>query len=523
MSKLFHFLKNHSIAFFILFLMVIGLFLRTYYLNQNHILFGYDQARDAYIAQQIIQGDLKILGPPVSFGGLYHGVLYYYFISIPYFLSHGNPLLPIFFISLLNILAIPLVYFIGKKFFDQKTGILAAIFYTVSFDVIQYSNWLSNPSLAIPFSILLYCGLLLFLFTDKKNLGIVLTALGYGLCFQSEFFLGYLILPIIFLFLYFKKNITKKQCFLFLAVSLLTISTMIVSSIKFGGNTYSGLNNLFSNNNQFAATEVDFSIDLKMFFVRLIENFYRTVFPFKSLFTFILVIFCFYFFINKIKEHRQISKPLFVFWVFLISQIIIIPFGGDHIPYFNSGFQIPAIFIVSSYIVNFSKNKFVPILFSAFLITFSLIADFKYNPKIQILNDIPKAMTLKNQIEAIDYTYQDSSGQPFSINTITNPYWINTLWSYLYNWHGQQRYGYIPSFHGRDQIGQLGGLPDVSPETKYFYLIIEPNPGTYQSLIDDSIAYENSFSQVIDTKNFNGILVQKRQLTKPLEKINFVK
>ncbi len=209
------FLKKYFIPIFIISLMVFGLFLRTYYLRQKNILFGYDQARDAYIASQITQGDLKILGPPVSFGGLYHGVLYYYFISIPYFLSQGNPLLPIFFISLLNISVIPLIYFIGKKFFNQKTGILAAIFYTISFDVIQYSNWLSNPSLAVPFSVLLYLGLLLFLFTTKKNLGVILTALGYGLCFQSEFFLGYLIIPIIFLFFYFKKVLPKNSFFFF--------------------------------------------------------------------------------------------------------------------------------------------------------------------------------------------------------------------------------------------------------------------------------------------------------------------
>ncbi len=298
---------------------------------------------------------------------------------------------------------------------------------------------------------------------------------------------------------------------------------MIVSSIKFGSNTFSGLNNLFSSSNQFTNTEVDFSIDLKAFFVRLVENFYRTIFPFKSLFTFILVIFCFHFFIQKTRKNQQISRPLLVFWVFLISQIIIIPFGGDHIPYFNSGFQIPVIFIVSSFIINISSNKIIPIFLSSLLIIFSLITDYRYNPQPQILNDIPKAMTLKNQIKAIEYTYQNSSGKEFSINTITNPYWINTLWAYLYNWYGQQKYGYTPSFHGRDQVGQLGSLPDVSFETKYFYLIIEPSPRAYQTLIDDGIAYENSFSQVIETKNFNGILVQKRELTKPLNEINFVK
>lgn len=154
--------------FIILFLMIIGLLMRTYYLHQNNILFGYDQARDAYIASEIAQGDLKILGPPVSIGGFYHGVFYYYFIALPYYLSHGNPILPIIFISILNISVLPLVYLTGKILFNDKVGLLSALFYTISFDVIQYSNWLSNPSLAVPFSVILHFGLSLYFFTQSK-------------------------------------------------------------------------------------------------------------------------------------------------------------------------------------------------------------------------------------------------------------------------------------------------------------------------------------------------------------------
>ena len=153
-------------------LMVLGLILRTYYLRQNKIVFAYDQARDAYIASQITQGDLKILGPPVSLGGFYHGVFYYYFIAIPYYLSHGNPILPIIFISVFNIAAIPLVFLTGKRLFNSKVGILSAVLYTISFDIIQYSNWLSNPALAVPCSVLFYYGLTTFLFTPRFFLGV---------------------------------------------------------------------------------------------------------------------------------------------------------------------------------------------------------------------------------------------------------------------------------------------------------------------------------------------------------------
>ena len=101
---------------------------------------------------------------------------------------------------------------------------------------------------------------------------------------------------------------------------------------------------------------------------------------------------------------------------------------------------------------------------------------------------------------------------------------MNTLWSYVYQYYGQNKYKYLPSFHGRDQTGQLSYLSqNINSQTTYYYLILEPYEGIPRYLIDDSIAYEDSFSKVVEIKYFDGILVQKRELTKPFNQINFVK
>lgn len=519
------FLKKHSTSIFLITLMVFSFFLRTYYLNQNNIVFGYDQARDAYIAQQISQGDLKILGPPVSLKGFYHGVFYYYFITIPYYLSAGSPILPVIFISIFNIAAIPFVYLIGKNLFSRKVALLSAILYAISFDIIQYSNWLSNPSLAVPSSVLMYYGLTLFLFTSKKNLGAFLSAIGYALCFQSQFFLGYFIIPIVFCLYFFKIKPTKKQFFIFTGTSLIILSTMILSYFKFGFTFIDGFKNMLGGKDPFSYLVTDFSIPAKLVLVRFVENFYRTVFPFNSFYTAVFVLLCLLFFIKNSKQKSTFSKPLTFFWIFLISQAIIIPFGGDSTPHINVGLQLPAIIITSVYLGNFKKRKnFLPTIIILFFCFTLLAKDLTLNPKGSLIFSIQRQLTLKNEIESIDYVYQDAAGKAFSINTITSPYWVNTLWSYLYQQYGLNKYGYLPSFHGRDQTGQLSYLSqDVDPKTEYFYLIIEPNNGIPEYLISDSVAYEDSFSTIVENKNFNGILVQKRKLTKPLEKINFVK
>lgn len=522
--KLFKSSKVNLTAIFLVLLMIIGFILRTYYLKQNNIVFGYDQARDAYIASQIIQGDLKILGPPVSLGGFFHGVFYYYFISIPYFLSKGNPVLPIVFLSIFNVAVIPIVYLIGKRLFNRQVGIFSAIFYAVSFDIIQYSNWLSNPSLAVPCSVILYYGLTLFLFTNKKNLGAILTAIGYGLCFQSQFFLGYLIIPIIFSVFLFKSKPTKKQILIFAVFTLITTSTMILAYFKFGFTFIEGIKTMFSGKNQFDINSYNFFDTAKLISVRLVENFSRVIFPFNSFYAFILFIFCFYFFIKK-NHHSSVFKSLSLLWVFVLSQAIILPFGGVSTAHINVGLQLPIIIVISAFLIELSKSKkFLSYSLIFILCLSSLITDLKFNPQGSLIFAIQKPLTLKNEIEVMEYTYQDSAGNPFSINTVTSPYWINTLWSYLYQWYGQSKYNFTPTFHGRDQSGNLSYLTqEINPQTSAFYLIIEPNNGIPQYLIDDSIAYEDSFSKVIETKNFNGVLVQKRQLTQPLEKINFVK
>lgn len=517
--------KNYSIAIFLILLMVLGLILRTYYLNQNNIVFGYDQARDAYIASQITQGDLKILGPPVSLGGFYHGVFYYYFIALPYLLSRGNPILPIIFISVFSISVIPLVFYIGKNLFNIKVGILSAIFYTISFDLVQYSNWLSNPSLAVPCSVILFYGLYLFFFTPKKNAGSFLTALGYGLCFQSQFFLGYLIVPIIFSVFYLKIKPTKKQFLIFITTFLFTISTMILSYFKFGFTFIDGFKNMFSGKDIFNINSYNFFDTTKLVLTRLIENFSRVLFPFNPFYAFIIYSFCFVFFLKNVKNKTVISNKLSLFWIFILSQIIILPFGGISTPHVNVGLQLPLIIAVSVYLSELSKNKpYISYFLIVIIITSSFFTSIKSTKYGSLIFSIQKPLTLKNEIETIQYTYQDSNGQPFSINTITSPFWVNTLWSYIYQQYGQNKYNYLPSFHGRDQIGRLGDLPTIiDQKTKNFYLIIEPDNGIPPSLIEDTIAYEDSFSQILETKNFNGILVQKRQLILPLEKINFVK
>ncbi len=123
-------------------------------------------------------------------------------------------------------------------------------------------------------------------------------------------------------------------------------------------------------------------------------------------------------------------------------------------------------------------------------------------------------MTLANEKQVLDYTYQSSSGKNFTINTLTSPLWINITWDYLYNWYGKSRYGKVPSFAGRDQTGYLGQLKPSTDKEELRYLILEPPAGIPLRFVEETVGYEDTKSKVVEEKNFGEIIVQKRVIIK---------
>ena len=135
-------MKHKKLTFVILsFLFVIGFYLRVLYLPQNALTFGYDQARDAFVARQIISGDLKILGPPASTPGLYHGVFYYYFLAPAYAISH-NPIVAAYWTAFFNASTIPST----PKYTFAETNLSLIVFKGVFNSRTSQSKYLSNLS-----------------------------------------------------------------------------------------------------------------------------------------------------------------------------------------------------------------------------------------------------------------------------------------------------------------------------------------------------------------------------------------
>ncbi|MDP3994453.1 MAG: hypothetical protein Q8P91_01300, partial [bacterium] len=158
-----------------------------------------------------------------------------------------------------------------------------------------------------------------------------------------------------------------------------------------------------------------------------------------------------------------------------------------------------------------SQGKKVLSAFILLVIIFgNLSMIMRENPKGSTLFSIQKDMLLKKQLTLIDYTYEKAEGKPFSINTVTSPLWINIVWTYLYNWYGQPKYGYVPQWHGKDQVGQLAALPPTEKETDIYYLIVEPMAGIPLRYLEEAKGEEDAVSTLVSEKNFGELRVQKR-------------
>lgn len=483
---------------------VLAYFLRVMFLSKNSLTFGYDQARDAYISQQILKGDVKIQGPPASTPGLYHGVLYYYVLAPGYLLGHGSPVVAAYWMALLNALTVFIIFYLGYQL-TKKTGlgILAAFLFAISFESSQYATWLSNPTLGVLTVPLTYLGL--WLWVSKGRIwGPILAAIGLGFSIQSEIFLIYHIIPICIWLLISRKAVTKKSLVIFGVTFLASISPMILSEFKFGFRSLGGLGALAmggSGNLAYAKSIGDYLI--------LYLNQIGRIFAFNSYpgnigwggsFVIVLAVY------SLVKKDRV--GAFLATWLF--AHIWVVTVGGTSTPFLMVGIGPAVSLIIAYYLYRFPKPLIAFVL--AVIISSNISMIFKENPKGATLFSIQKDMLLSKQISAIDYTYSQAGKKPFSINSLTSPLYINIVWTYLYKWYGLNKYGYVPFWHGRDQVGQLDSLKKVNKPDDVSFLIIEPMAGIPSQYLDLTIGEENSKTKLLDEMVFGELRVQKRSL-----------
>lgn len=492
---------------------ILSLIIRFWFLSKENVNFGYDQGRDAFVIKEMLDGNLKILGPPTSgTPGLFHGVLFYYLIAPAYFLGGGNPMYAVYLMAFINALTIfpvfYLTYYLSKK---HLPAFLSAFLFTVSFDAIQFSNLLSNVSLAILFIPVMVLGL--YLWIKKKNrFGPLITGLGFGLTVQSEVAFALYLLPIVSWLLVYKKNIKKKEIITFVTFFVLSVATMVIAEIKFSFPAAKGLIYLFSSKDG-NVTEQKFSEFLIVILDQIANRFSSLLYPFNisfgALLGFVMVFVAV--FAKKFKTN-EFNWSLYLL-SFMLAHIIAIPFGGSITPYIMIG-AVPLLTVfLAIFIWKLSDRKYVFLYVVLFFLTFLNLSKFVLKNNSDKPDYFTNDYLISNEKSLVDYTYEKADYKPFSISTLTSPLNINTLWSYLYNWYGMGNYGYLPYWRGRDQVDLLGNNLQKPPEdvlTHFF--IMEPSSLIPPMWVEIAVGEQDSFSDLVSESRYGDIIVQERQI-----------
>lgn len=477
-----------------------------YFPNVN---FAYDQARDSFAALDILKGDLKIIGPATTISDkVFHGVLFYYLLAPIYFFGNSNPEVAAAIFRIVNALGVFAVFLIGSIVFRKEVGIVAALLYAVSFEQSQYSLFFGHPALGVVPVLLLYLGLALLIFKEDAK-GWVVALLGLGLAFQFEDVNLLLFLNFFLILVMFKSKLqllTKKTFLTGIGVFTLTISTFIISEIKYHFRMSQVLFSTLTGNQPPKDLGHAIFVIKRLINDNLITGDKLLNFEFIGILIFLLIL-------MKLKNYRKASIFLTIwFFIGMLPNYLSNQFSYQYTP----GASV-ALLILAGFLINWLWNirQILGIILICLLVFSNLnlvISQNKNGPNSDII--IQPGMLTINERQAIDYIYQEAGSQPFSINALTVPLNVKTTWDYLFNWYGKEKFGYLPIWGGEAAAGfpgSLGITTDRSKLPKKRFAIVEPTVGIGKGYVDDFFRIENYFSKVLEEKTFGTIIVEKRE------------
>lgn len=237
-------------------ILLVGAFLRLYKIDQYMTFLG-DEGRDVIVVRRLLVNfDPILIGPGTSIGNMYLGPLYYYMMAPALFLAQYSPMGPAVQIALLGVLTIWFVWFIGRKWWGQTAGLIAASLYAISPTVIIYSRSSWNPNIMPFFSLLTIYSLWKIWSHSAKDFAgwgrwLIVLGISYAFCLQSHY-LGLLLAPtiLIFLFLSYRKIKERRSFFKLLVIGFslfaFLMSPLVIFDARHGWRNFASMKKFFT-------------------------------------------------------------------------------------------------------------------------------------------------------------------------------------------------------------------------------------------------------------------------------------
>lgn len=437
--------KKLTLGIVLIVLTVIGLFLRSFFLP-NHLFFGPEQGRDFLVMRDlVVNHKLTLIGAKTDIAGVFHGPLYYYIAAVPFALSHGNPGFVSLSLVLIQVLAIPLIYFLtialtGKK----RIGLIASTLYAFSFETIVYARWLSNPPLCLVSSILFM--LFFTKFLQGKRWYLIGVAFMYGVLGQLEF-INYLLFASIGLvsLIWYRKMWWKHTNWKIIALSLAVAAcagfgTYVLFDLRHEFLVSKSLLELMKGGG-FRGTFFGAAMEMTGRYVMEIG---RTVGVFTLLPAVLVTLVSLYGWVRVRKTYPLAD---------LVGIWMVVPIGTLYL--FRHGVLeqvfvglLPAWIIGLSFAIEivWCQSKKIGIMLIGLLVGFSILMYALHIPNNEqvFFQKSQSRVTYENELQVVHAIYERAAGKPFYFQAFTIPVFWQDGWQYLFWYIGTKSYGYIP-------------------------------------------------------------------------------
>lgn len=504
--------------YFLLFLIIcVAFLLRTINLKDN-ILFAYDQARDAQrVYSMVYSVHLKIVGPETDIQGIFNGPLLYYILAPIYFFSNFDPNAAAFLFVLINVGTILLVYWATKILFNKNSlALVASLLWAFSFEQGFFARYISNASFMSTTTTIFFIGLALF-FLKKKRWGLPLSAVGIALAIHSNFYFIYLFLFYPLFFILFRQKPKVKTSITSAIILAVVLSPWIITELKW---KFVGTKSLFAYFlNQGSSTvrlqplSFLFSVFTR-YYDRISQCVYFSFIPNKLIGFAIVGGILLYLMIKK----RSAAALFLLFWTLNTLPLFAFKSGVLGTEVINGSVFVPLTILMAYGISELSKIKIqkFPILSIVCTLGIVFYGFFWYVKNnfntYSIQTGIPSLLINAKQV--VDYTYTKAKKKDFGICSISEPLFMNTVWSFLYSTYGKQKYGYLPYWTGQKQTLNESFIPYARKKFETKFIIQEPMFGIPSFAPRTTYYIEDKQNSLVDKREFGSYIVQQRFFTK---------
>jgi hypothetical protein len=283
---------------------------------------------------------------------------------------------------------------------------------------------------------------------------------------------------------------------------------MFVTQLKLsraGIFTPSSLVTSLSGSDKNSVYSIESSVGVLYLFVEKMSKSFIPLLPLASVLLFGFSLF-------QLFKNLTPQKVFIGLWLFAPFALLVLQTREAQHLFLTSEIALYVIFSfgIRQFVLNRLKAKYLYVigLSTVFILGLSQLV-FATSQKENRINDftLQTGMFLDEELAAIDWTYEQAQYKPFSIATYTAPYAYNTLWSYLYDWYGREKYGYVPGFFGMKQDGIFAGelLPHTTQPESVHFVFLEPNVGAPE-LIKQNFELEQQAVSTFSGQQYFGTL-----------------